>query len=167
MSIVFAAPIPGQSLTATPRNLPFERPPEVNDPLDALMMHIDKIDDPRALKDMIVFMEKGLTLVALVEGMLRSAVMSGIHSIDLSLIIAPALHEYIRGILVEAGVEFKEGFEEDDPDDGIDYERDREKALTMLRNLGEDEDLDSPTEEVEEVKEEEEEPMMGLMARRQ
>ena len=35
----------------------------------------------------------------------------------------------------------------------------------MLRNLGEGEDLDPPTEEVEEVKEEE--PMMGLMARRQ
>jgi hypothetical protein len=116
---------------------------------------------------MIVFMEKGLTLVALVEGMLRSAVMSGIHSIDLSLIIAPALHEYIRGMLVEAGIEFKEGFKEDDPDDGIDYDRDKEKALAMLRNLGEDEDLDPPTEEVEEVKEEEEEPMMGLMARRQ
>ena len=165
MSIVFAAPIPGQSLTATPRNLPFERPPEVNDPLDALMMHIDKIDDPRALKDMVAFIEKGLTLVALVEGMLRSAVMSGIHSIDLSLIIAPALHEYIRGMLVEAGIEFKEGFKEDDPDDGIDYDRDKEKALAMLRNLGEDEDLDPPTEEVEEVKEEE--PMMGLMARRQ
>ena len=165
MSIVFAAPIPGQSLTATPRNLPFERPPEVNDPLDALMMHIDKIDDPRALKDMVAFIEKGLTLVALVEGMLRSAVMSGIHSIDLSLIIAPALHEYIRGMLVEAGIEFKEGFKEDDPDDGIDYDRDKEKALAMLRNLGEDEDLDPPTEEVEEVKEKE--PMMGLMARRQ
>ena len=167
MSIVFAAPIPGQSLTATPRNLPFERPPEVNDPLDALMMHIDKIDDPRALKDMVAFIEKGLTLVALVEGMLRSAVMSGIHSIDLSLIIAPALHEYIRGMLVEAGIEFREGFEEDDSDDGIDYDRDKEKALAMLRNLGEDKDLDPPTKEIEEEKEPTEEPMMGLMARRQ
>ena len=93
--------------------------------------------------------------------------MSGIHSIDLSLIIAPALHEYIRGMLVEAGIEFKEGFEEDDPDDGIDYDRDKEKALAMLRNLGEDEDLDLPTEEIEKEKEPTEEPMMGLMARRQ
>ena len=43
------------------------------------------------------FLEAGLDLVRLVQGILRSAVMEGIHPIDVSLIIAPVIHEYIKG----------------------------------------------------------------------
>ena len=39
MSIIFAAPIPGQSLTTEPKGLPFERPPKIVDPIEALDLH--------------------------------------------------------------------------------------------------------------------------------
>ena len=67
MSIIFAAPIPGQSLTTEPKNMPFERPPEIVDPIEALDMHIENISKVEALEDAFYFLEQGLTLTALVE----------------------------------------------------------------------------------------------------
>jgi len=40
------------------------------------------------MEDAMYFLEAGLDLVTLVQGILRSAVMEGIHTIDVSLIIA-------------------------------------------------------------------------------
>jgi len=172
MSIAFAAPIPGQSLTAEPRNLPFERPPEITDPLEALDMHVENITRPQAMKDAFYFLEEGLDMVSLVEGILRSAVMAGLHSIDVSLAIAPALHEYILSLALDADIEFDEGFEKPDQDKGIQYARDRSKALKMLEELRESDGEGSIMEEHEEPEEmtmEQEEPLeeapRGLMAR--
>jgi len=135
MSIIFAAPIPGQSLTTEPKNMPFERPPEIVDPIEALDMHIENITNQDAMEDALYFLEKGLTLTALVEGVLRSAVMEGMHSIDVSLIIAPVLHEYIKGLALESGVEFDEGFENPEAKKAMSYERDRARARDMLNEL--------------------------------
>jgi len=176
MSIIFAAPIPGQSLTTEPKGLPFERPPEIVDPIEALDLHIENITKTEALEDAFYFLEQGLDLVSLVEGVLRSAVMEGLHSIDVSLIIAPVLHEYIKGLALEAGVEFDEGFDDPDRDKVLEYNRDRGRATEMLRKLRkENGELPKKIPEVpEEIQQEPmkaaEEPIpeapQGLMARR-
>ena len=51
MSLIFNGPIPGQSLTSEPKGLPFERPPEIADPIKALEMHIENMSQPEALED--------------------------------------------------------------------------------------------------------------------
>jgi len=175
MSILFAAPIPGQSLTTEPKNMPFERPPEVADPLKALDMHVEKITDSEAMEDAFYFLEEGLDLATLVEGMLRSAVMSGIHSVDVSLSIAPALHEYIKGLAVEAGVDFDEGFDKPEERQAIRYQRDAGRAADMLRKIenGElpmtendtEQPMEEPMEETVVAEAEVEEAPKGLMAR--
>jgi hypothetical protein len=179
MSIIFAAPIPGQSLTSEPKSRPFERPPQIVDPVDALDMHIENITNVEALEDAFHFLEMGLTLTALVQGVLRSAVMEGLHSIDVSLAIAPVLHEYIKGLALEADVEFDEGFENKEEKVALSYNRERGKAVKMLEKLREktgEPALEVPQKDTqEEVEEQEpqeapEEPMpeapQGLMARR-
>ncbi len=93
----FDAPIPGQSLTDTPKNAPYERPPEIVDPIEAIDTHIAKLNEDGAMEDVLYFLEMGVDLKTMVQGILRSAVVSGIHSIDVSLIIAPVVHEYIKG----------------------------------------------------------------------
>lgn len=179
MSIVFASPIPGQSLTNEPRNMPFERPPEVSEPLKALDMHVKKITNANAMEDAFYFLEQGLDLATLVEGMLRSAVMSGIHSVDVSLIIAPALHEYIKGLAIESDIEFDEGFDKPKERQAIRYQRDSGRAADMLRKIenGElpmpeddtekpmEESMEEPMEEPVVAEAEVEEPPKGLMAR--
>ena len=89
---MFERPIPGQSLTAESRSQAFERPPEITDPIEALDIHIENLSKEGAMEDVLYFLEFGVDLVTLVQGILRSAVMEGIHSIDVSLIIAPVLN---------------------------------------------------------------------------
>ena len=173
MSFVFNGPIPGQSLTSEPKGLPFERPPEIVDPIEALDMHIENMSRPEAIEDALFFLEMGTDLVTLVEGILRSAVMEGMHSIDVSLIIAPVLHEYIKGFADATNLEYDEGFENEESKKALSYKRDAVRAKNMLKKIQEEEGESIP-ETMEEVSEEpmmepeieEEEPAKtGLMAR--
>ena len=170
----FDRPIPGQSLTTPPKAAPYERPPDVTDPREALELHLDNLMKEGAMDDILFFLEEGLDLVTLVEGILRSAVMEGIHSIDISLIIAPVLHEFIKGAALRAGIDFEEGFENKKAKQAITYSRNVSRAKRMLKELrGEDkpdpmslEDTEMP--EPQEIMEQpmEEPEQQGLMARR-
>ena len=84
--LTFERPIPGQSLTTEPKNAPYERPPEITDPIEALDAHIDNLLKPGAMEDVLYFLEFGVDLVTMVQGILRSAVMEGIHSVDVKML---------------------------------------------------------------------------------
>ena len=103
-------PIPGQSLTTPPKSAPYERPPETVDALDALSIHIDNLEKSGAMEAIINMVESDIDLVTVVESLLRSAVMEGIHSIDISILIAPLIHAYIKGELDALGIDYDEGF---------------------------------------------------------
>ena len=105
---MFSAPIPGQSLTSEPKNSPWENPPQMNKPEEAVLWHLKKLDKPKSVKSVVGLLGLGLDLVTLTEGLLRGAVAEGRHSIDVSLLIAPVIHEYIKGIADASGVEYNE-----------------------------------------------------------
>jgi len=100
--------------------------------------------------------------------------MEGIHSIDISLIIAPVLHEFIKGAALRAGIDFEEGFENKKAKQAITYSRNVSRAKRMLKELRgedkpdpmslEDTEMPEPQETMEEPMEEPEQ--QGLMARR-
>jgi len=171
--LTFERPIPGQSLTTEPKNAPYERPPEIVDPIEAIDVHIDNLLKPGAMEDVLYFLEYGVDLVTLVQGILRSAVMEGMHSIDVSLIIAPVIHEYIKGFADAADLDYDEGFENEQQKKALSYRRDVDRAKKMLEELRKQEGEEIPTtmEEMTEEPEmepevEEEEPVKtGLMAR--
>ena len=161
-------PIPGQSLTVEPRSQAYERPPEIADPIEALDVHLDNLSKEGALEDAMYFLEAGVDLQTLVQGVLRSAVMEGIHSIDVSLIIAPVVHEYIKGFADAAGVEYDEGFEDNQGKQALSYRRNAAMAKKMMKELNdtEEEPVDMAMEEIEEPDIVMEEPKKtGLMAR--
>jgi hypothetical protein len=106
------APIPGQSLTTPPGSFPFERPPEISDPEEAIQMHLTRLSDPEMMEDMLDMLELEVPISQLTEGILRSAVAEGIHSIDISLAIAPVLHEFMKLNADESGIEYEEGLED-------------------------------------------------------
>ena len=169
--LMFERPIPGQSLTAESKSQAFERPPEITDPIEALDAHIDNLSGDGAMEDALYFLEFGVDLVTLVQGMLRGAVMEGIHSIDVSLIIAPVLHEHIKGFADAAGLEYDEGFENAEGKRVLTYKRDMARAKEMLKKIKEDDDpspdsfVPEPIEEPEQDIEEQEPVKTGLMAR--
>ena len=171
--LTFERPIPGQSLTTEPKNAPYERPPEIADPIEALDAHIDNLLKPGAMEDVLYFLEFGVDLVTMVQGILRSAVMEGIHSVDVSLIIAPVLHEYIKGFADAANLDYEEGFENEEQKKALSYKRDVARAKKLLDELREEEGEEIPTTMEEMTQEPEMEPEVeeeqpaptGLMAR--
>tara|TARA_R110000796_G_scaffold153697_1_gene270272 strand:- start:976 stop:1521 length:546 start_codon:yes stop_codon:yes gene_type:complete len=179
---MFSAPIPGQSLTSEPKNSPWENPPQMNKPEEAVLWHLKKLDKPKSIKSVIGLLGLGLDLVTLTEGLLRGAVAEGRHSIDVSLLIAPVIHEYIKGIADASGVEYNEGLDDDEEELDLNIvaldmrEREAEKIIQEYKDKGTiDMSELEPAEDVEVMEDEpmqvEEEPMeedmpMGLMARR-
>jgi len=169
---MFDRPIPGQSLTTTPRNAPYERPPEVVDPEQALQIHLDHLTDPDRMEDALFFLEMGVDMVTLVEGILRSAVMEGIHTVDVSLIIAPVIHEYIKSTADLLGVEYNEGFEDKEGRKRQSYVRNAALAEKRMKSMGVEPKTVASQMEAPQPEMMTEEPMMqeeqptGLMARR-
>jgi len=125
-------PIPGQSLTTPPKSAPYERPPETADPRVALKMHLDNLNRPQAIEDIAHFTKLDVDIETLVEGILRSAVMEGMHSIDISLILAPLVHEYIVGSLDVLGVEYNEGFDTTEEEEALRESRNASLAVRQL-----------------------------------
>ena len=112
----FNRAIPGQSLTTPPKSAPYERPPQISDPLEAIDYHLEQLDDPKAVEELMFFLEFGVDLSTLVEGIARKAVLDGIHSIDISLSIAPVIHEYVKGYADAMDIDYDEGFEDEEQD---------------------------------------------------
>ena len=103
-------PIPGQSLTKTPRNALYERAPEIVDPNDAIIWHMTKLSDPSRLDNLLFTLEYGLPVKHATQAALTTAVARGIHNIDISLIIAPVIHKFIASTAEEAGIEYLDDF---------------------------------------------------------
>ena len=159
--MMYDRPIPGQSLTTEPKNAPYENPPEINNADEALMHHIDHLNNAEAAEDILDFIEAGVDVKTLTEAVMRSAVMQGVHSVDISLTIGPVLHEFIRGIPLSAGIDFEDGFEDKEVKKVKTYSRQISSARKMLKKLGVD---DAPIKEDKEPVVEDK--PTGLMARR-
>ena len=168
-------PIPGQSLTTRPGNATYERPPETVNAIDALDIHLDNLSSPETMEGVVNALENGVDLVSLTEALLRSAVLEGIHNLDVSILLAPLIHEYIKGEVDALGVDYDEGFEDKEADEKI---RERAIGSKILRDLGigmgkkSKEETTEPTPEpiqeeqpMQEEQSMEEEPKRGLMAR--
>jgi len=170
MADVFSAPIPGQSLTDEPKNYPWERPPEITDPREAIKFHIDGINKPEALDNIIEMLQIGVPVKALAETAMTTAQMEGIHSVDVSLIIKDVVKEELISIAEEAGIDYTTG---DGPSEIDTKEKEEQQVLALLRKkIGAADEMDAgvemmqqtadmmeePEEDIEEV--EAEEPMM-------
>lgn len=167
---MFSAPIPGQSLTSEPKNSPWENPPQISSPEDALMWHIDRLTKKERTKAAVTMMQLGIDIVTLTEGILRAAVSEGRHSIDVSLIIAPIVHEFIKNIAEESGIDYEEGIEEEEmSQEDIDYAIESRKASKILEGMEDTGKVDLSTleESTKDIPEETiEDKPMGLMSRR-
>jgi hypothetical protein len=170
---MFEAPIPGQSLTSEPRKYPYERPPEISDPEEAIKMHLSRLSKEDKVQDIIDILEIDKELVSVVDltqGILRSAVATGLHSIDVSLAIAPVIHEYIKGVAEDAGIDYEEGLVDKKEKAKRKEVLDKARAYKKIDEIPDWdpemlEDDDEPEPQVDDVPETEE-PSEGLIPRR-
>jgi len=131
---LFGAPIPGQSLTREPKNAPYESPPEIVDPEEALMVHLDRLADADRMESILMLLENDAPVTIVADNILRGAVAAGIHGVDVSLIIKKPIEEWIAGTAKEVGVPFLTGYE----DEGGRAAREKHAELMALRSVPKD-----------------------------
>lgn len=162
----FQAPIPGQSLTTPPGSFPFERPPEITDPEEAIQMHLTRLNTPEMLEDILDALELDLSIRQLTEGLLRSAVAEGIHTIDISLAIAPVIHEFIKVNADEAGVSYEEGLIDKKEEEAKKTAIKKAKASKMVKKFMEENPAEVEEEEDDDLEEVVGQEPEGFMKRR-
>lgn len=107
---MFQAPIPGESLTRPPKQFPWERPPEMNDPEEVMQFYIDKLTDADRMSAIMDTLEVGLTIRDVTEGIVRVGVSEGMHSIDVGILVSPVIHQYIKSVAKALKIDYDEGF---------------------------------------------------------
>lgn len=166
-------PVAGMGLTHELGGRPWQKPPQYNTVEESLQYYIPRFADPKVVDQLLDVMELGIPLTTIADAMQSSAVMEGIHTVDVGLLAMPVLVEMMAYIGDESGVEYDLGLEQRIDDEEV---SDTKIALAMKRlreklpeKLEESEENVVPEPEPEMAPEQEEQPapeLGGLMARR-
>ena len=116
---IFDQPIPGQSLCGEPKNNPWEQPAEMSSFEDATKFYIDSMADQDVIDDLAACCQAGLSLKPIVDTIVSSGTMNGIHSVDVGMLVKPIIHEFLKQAITSVGVEVS--------DDGRDYQKEAEE----------------------------------------
>ena len=104
----YSKPIPGGSLTShKPGERQWERPPEIASVEEALKYYMERLSDEEIIDDFMVAIESGIAIVPMVKALYLSNVMRGIHSLDVGILIAPALSEYLAAVARSYEIDYK------------------------------------------------------------
>ena len=101
-------PIPGQSLTDTPGNYPWEKPPQMADVGDVAEYYLKKLGDPEVLDDLSVIFDNNAPLAPFVKTLMTTGVMNGLHTVDASVLVSPVVHAFIKASMTEYGIKVRD-----------------------------------------------------------
>ena len=162
--VTFDAPIPGQSLTHEVGARPWQQPAQYTTVEGALDWYLSRFEQRETTEELLNVMEMGIPLTVIANSLQLGAVLEGVHSIDVGILVTPVLIEMMAYIAEQNDIEFKIGTEEEDspkPSESL-----ISAAIQGLEERGVVGDEEPMAEEEETETEEEEEPK-GLMVRRQ
>ena len=124
-----SSPIPGQSLTDTPKNYKWERPPQMSDHEEVVKFYINKLADQDVMDDLAVLFDGGMPISPFVESLTTTGVSEGLHSIDVSLIAGPVLHAFIKASMLQYGIDAKDDVFDPKKDP---TEREKKRLMTAI-----------------------------------
>ena len=157
--VSFSRPIPGQSLTHELRARPWQNPPQFSTVEESMDWYLDRFDNPELVQELLSIIESGIPLSTIANSMQLGAVLQGVHSIDVGVLVLPILIEIMKTLAEKTGTKYVMGDEpeeSDRPSDAV-----LESALSKIKGITVE---DMPEEE--DMEEETDEEPMGLMARR-
>mgnify|MGYP003111069302 FL=1 len=168
----FDAPIPGMALTHELGARPWQQPAqfttvdEVTDHYVSRMMNNDEFSE-----QLVDVMDMGIPLTTIANTIQLAGVMEGKHSIDTGLMVLPVLIETMMLIGDSAGVKYNTGMDENLSKNRPTLSaRSVEKLIEQEKEVKEEPDNITVSEDIEDVSETEDKPMeeepMGLMQRR-
>ena len=160
------APIPGMSMTHEVGARPWQQPAKYTTVEDASKYYITRMQDKQFTETLVNVLEMGVPITTLANTIQLSSVMQGLHSIDVGMLVLPVIMEIIKLVADSADIEYNTGLDEDDSVKIGSKTNDVDVTIGKLSDLvDEDESVDDlPMDAGETVVEEE--PQMGLMARR-
>lgn len=101
-------PIPGQSLTTTPGNFPWEKPPEMVLVEDVVKFYVNKLADQDVMDDLSVMFDAGMAVSPFVKTLTTTGFMNGRHTVDAGMLAAPAVHAFVKAAMSSYGIEVKD-----------------------------------------------------------
>jgi len=159
-------PIPGQGMTAEVGSRPWQNPPQYTTVEQALEFYIPRLVSDDVYESLLDSMELGIPLTIMADSMQSTAVMQGLHTIDVGILAMPVIIEMLAYIGDDAGIEYNLGMDKPIDEDKI---SDTKIALAMKRmreKLPQElDDREEMPEEPEAMEEDTPQPS-GLMARR-
>tara|TARA_R110000803_G_scaffold4073_1_gene13987 strand:- start:5358 stop:5882 length:525 start_codon:yes stop_codon:yes gene_type:complete len=161
------APIPGQSLTEEKGSKPWEQPPKLNTVDEAVEHYVPMFSEEEILSGILGHIEGGIALTTMADLITKGGVMTGLHSIDVGLMVAPVLVELMISSADAAGIEYKVGTEPKKKEGSTKLSIGAALRESNMADSEEDTSLDELELPVDEPMEEPmEEPSMGMMSRR-
>ena len=101
----FDAPVPGQSLTDTPKNYPCEHAPQYATVEDASMQVWEGLHKKETMEKVVVLLDAGLTVEEITKVIVFAGFVEGKFTPDVGLLLTPIVAKMIMAIGKKAGVE--------------------------------------------------------------
>ena len=153
------APIPGMSMTAPMGGRPWLKPPQFATVEQALEFYFAKLADREFVPDLLTIIELGVPLTTIANSFQLASVMEGKHTVDVGILVIPVLVEMMMAIAEANDVEYVSGMDREKEKDLSNAEI----AFAKKKGLF-DKKANIPLKQEQPTKEE---PMMGLMSRRE
>ena len=156
----FDAPIPGMGLTHELKARPWQNPPQFSTVEESMDWYLDRFDNPELVQEILSIIESGIPLSTIANSMQLGAVLQGVHSIDVGVLVLPILIEIMKTLAEKTDTKYVMGDEPEESDRPSDAVLD--SALSKIKGIT----VEDMPEEEETMEEETQEEPMGLMARR-
>jgi hypothetical protein len=99
-------PIPGISLTGAPGNAPWEQPPKYVSIDEVVDYYSDRLVEEETIKNVIDVIKRNVPLMTISEGIIRTGIMEGMHTIDAGMLVKPVLIELLIALAEIYGVKY-------------------------------------------------------------
>jgi hypothetical protein len=110
----FSAPIPGLGLTNELGSRAWEQPPRYPTVVEALDFYTDSLFTKEGISSVADGLQMGIPAIDLAEKLTTSAAMQGLHSVDVGVLVVPAVAEAAAMIGNLMDIDFKMGNEDED-----------------------------------------------------
>ena len=108
---LFDGPIPGQALTAETGTRAWENPPELTTVEEATDYYLERMSSDEFTEQLVNTMETGVPITTIASILQLGAVMEGIHSLDVGMLVTPILIEMMMLIGDSEKIKYETGLE--------------------------------------------------------
>mgnify|MGYP003147495325 FL=1 len=102
--VFFNQAIPGESITRKLGQFPFDNPPLISSPVEAMEFVLERYLSNNTQDEILKLIIAGVTIEFIVNNIVKMGFMEGIFTVDVAEIIKPALLLHILADAKEAGV---------------------------------------------------------------